>query len=178
MAHALELFFEAAADAEVRALWQRLQEAGVPSLAGHSHGRHRPHVSLAVAGEIPVRTRDALARDLALLTLPDLWLYTLGTFPTGQNALFLGAVVDTELLAVHSAAHDALAGRVRQPWAYYLPGAWVPHCTLAQDLTTEQLADGMRALHPVRPIRATVAELGITDTRNGDIHLLPVRNST
>ena len=169
MAHALQAFL---ADAAVRDLWHRLDDAGVPSLARHSHRRHRPHVSLAVAGAIPPRTRDALRADLALLAMPRLWLYTLGTFPTEQNVLFLGAVVDTELLAVHSAAHDVLAGRVRQPWAYFLPGAWVPHCTLAHDLTASQLAAGLAALHPIAPIRADVAGLGITDTRTGEVEPL------
>jgi 2'-5' RNA ligase len=172
MAHALELFFDAEADAAVRALWRRLDAAGVPSLAGHTHRRHRPHVSLAVAGTIPTRTRETLRADLALLWPPSLWLYTLGTFPTEQNALFLGAVVDTELLAVHSAAHDTLAGAVRQPWAYYLPGAWVPHCTLAEDLTAAQLAAGLAALHPIAPIRAGIRAVGITDTRTGEVDML------
>jgi len=172
MAHALEAFFDDEADAAVRELWRRLDEAGVPSLATHSHRRHRPHVSLAVAGTIPPKTRDALRAELGLLAMPRLWLYTLGTFPTEQNVLFLGAVVDTELLAVHSAAHDVLAGRVKQPWAYFLPGAWVPHCTLAHDVTGEQLAAGFAALHPVTPIRAAITGLGITDTRTGEIELL------
>lgn len=176
MAHAVEMFFDEAADAAVRALWRRLDEAGVPSLAGFGHRRHRPHVSLAVAGAIPRRTRDALRAELAPLALPGLWLYTLGTFPTEQNGLFLGAVVDAELLALHSAAHDALAGRVSQPWAYYLPGAWVPHCTLAHDLSVDQLALAVRSLHPVSPVRAAVRSVGITDTRTGEIdQLLPAR---
>jgi len=172
MAHALGMFVDDGADTGVRALWRRLDDAGVPSLAVRGHRRHRPHVSLAVAGAIPQRTRDALRAELALLALPGLWLYTLGTFPTEENALFLAAVVDTELLAVHSAAHDVLAGRTSQPWAYYLPGAWVPHCTLAQDLTAVQLAVGVRALHPVTPIRATVRAVGITDTRTGEVEML------
>ena len=87
-----------------------------------------------------VKHRDAVFRHGAFgwVALPSLWLYTLGTFPTKENALFLGAVTDAEVLAVHSAVHDALAGKVRDPWAYYLPGAWVPHCALAQDLDPKQ----------------------------------------
>lgn len=172
MAHALEMFLDDEADAAVRDLWRRLDDAGVPSLARYSHRRHRPHVSLAVAGAIPARARDALRADIGLLTLPRLWLYTLGTFPTEQNVLFLGAVVDTELLAVHSAAHDALAGLAKQPWAPYLPGAWVPHCTLAHDISAAQLAAGMAALHPITPIRAAVAGIGVTDTRTGEVQPL------
>lgn len=172
MAQALEFFFDDEADAAVRALWQRLETAGVPSLASRSHRRHRPHVTFAIASAFPARTRKDLAGELRLLSLPTLWLYTLGTFPTQENALFLGAVTDAEVLAVHSAVHDVLAGKVRDPWAYYLPGAWVPHCALAQDLDVTQLAAGFAAVHPIEPIRARIAQVGVTDTRTGETEVL------
>lgn len=172
MAQALECYFDGEADTAVRGLWQRLEQAGVPSLATRTHGRHRPHVSFALGGAIPPAARRDLATDLRRLAMPSLWLYTLGTFPTSENALFLGAVADTELLAVHVAVHDTLARRVRDPWAYYLPGAWVPHCALAQDVTPTQLAAGFAALHPVEPIRARISEIGIADTTTGEIELL------
>jgi 2'-5' RNA ligase len=163
VAHALECYFDDAADAAVRALWQRLALAGVPGPTG------RPHLSLAVAGTIPPATRKNLAKDLAMLAMPSVWLYTLSTFPTNQNALLLGAVTDAELLAVHVAVHDVLAGRVRDPWAHYLPGVWVPHCTLAEDVTPEQLVAGFAALHPIEPIRARITEVAVKDTRTGDV---------
>jgi hypothetical protein len=172
VAHALDLFFNDEADAAVRALWQRLEMGGVPSMASRTHRGHRPRVTFALAGSIPRPAREALRRDLALLALPNLWLYTLATFPTTDNSLWLGAVVDTELLAVHSAVHDVLAGRVREPSAYYLPGAWVPHCVLAEGVTPVELATGFATLHPVQPIRAAVGRVGITDTRTGEIDLL------
>jgi len=168
VAQVLEFFFDAEADAAVRALWRRLDRAGVPSPAARDD---RPHVTFAAAGTIPVRARAALRADLALLSLPALWLYTVGTFAT-ENTLFLGAVADTELLAVHSAVHDALAGKVRDPWAYSLPGAWVPHCTLAQDLTADQLVAAFAAIHPIEPIRASIQEIGILDSRTGEIEML------
>jgi hypothetical protein len=169
MAHALECYFDDDADTAVRTLWQRLDAAGVPSPAGRGQ---RPHLSFAVAGAIPPATRRSLAADLALLAMPRLWLYTLGTFPTSQNALLLGAVTDAELLAVHVAVHDALAGRVRDPLAYYLPGAWVPHCLLAEDVTPTQLVTGFATLHPIEPIRVRITEVGVRDTRTGDLQSL------
>ena len=172
MADALECYFDDEADAAVRALWQRLEQAGVPSMASRTHRGHRPHLSFAVAGAIPAAARKSLAADLAMLAMPRLWLYTLGTFPTSQNALLLGAVTDAELLAVHVAVHDALAGRVRDPWAYYMPGAWVPHCSLAEELTPAQLAAGFAALHPIEPIRARVTEVGVMATRTGELDTL------
>lgn len=167
MPQALEFFFDDEADRAVRALWDRLERAGVPSLATRTHRRHRPHVSIAIAGSIAPATRDALRADLARLAIPRLWLSTLGAFSSADPVLMLAAVVDTELLAVHSAVHDVLAGRVRQPSAYYLPGSWIPHCTLAQGIDPPQIAAGFATLYPVDPIRATVTEVAIIDTHTG-----------
>ena len=168
MAQGLAFLFDPDADAAVRSLWARLERAGVPSLATHTHGRHRPHVTFALAGAIPQNTRDALRADLRQLAIPRLWLNTLGAFATVENVLMLAAVVDTELLAVHSAVHDILAGRVRQPSAYYLPGSWVPHCTLAQGIDPAQTAAGFAAVHPVEPIHTTVTEIAVVDSHTGE----------
>lgn len=172
MAQALEFWFDDAADAAVRKLWRRLDEAGVPSLATRTHGRHRPHVTFALQGAIPPRTREALREDLRLLAIPNLWLSTLAAFSASEPVLMLAAVVDTELLAVHSAVHDVLAKKVKQPQAYYLPGSWVPHCTLAQGLEPAQVAAGFAALYPVEPIRARVDAIAIVDTHTGEAETL------
>ena len=169
MAQALEFLFDPDADAAVRSLWDRLEQAGVPSLATRTHRKHRPHVTFAIAGAIPPAARDALRADLAQLSIPRLWLSTLAAFSTIDNVLMLAAVVDTELLAVHSAVHDILAGKVKQPSAYYLPGSWVPHCTLAQGIEPAQTAAGFAAVHPVAPIHAEVTEVAVVDTRTGDV---------
>jgi 2'-5' RNA ligase len=167
MVQALEFWFDDDADRAVRALWSRLERAGVPSLATRTHGRHRPHVTFALANTIPAATREALRTDLGKLAIPRLWLSTLGAFASVENVLMLAAVVDTELLAVHSAVHDVLAGRVKGPSAYYLPGSWVPHCTLAQGGDPATTAAGFAALHPIEPIRATVVEIAVVDSHTG-----------
>ncbi len=173
MADAVELFFGPDADTAVRELWQRLEAAGVPSMATRTHQRHRPHVTLAVASSIPASARKAVAAEVGRLSVPSLWLYTLGTFPGEESVLLLGAVVDTEVLALHSTVHDCLAGRVAGPSAYYFPGAWIPHCTLAQGISREQLAAGFDALLPMEPIRASVTGVGVADTRTGEVEVLP-----
>lgn len=172
MAHALQLFFDDTAEQTVRDLWQRLETIGVPSLATRTHRKHRPHVTLAMAGAIPASARKAVGAELQLLSIPDLWLYTLGTFPGEDPVLLLGAVVDTEVLAVHSAVHDVLAGKVTNPSAYYFPGAWVPHCTLAQGISSAELSTGFAQLHPLEPIKASISSVGVMDTRTGDVDVL------
>jgi 2'-5' RNA ligase len=172
MAQALEFWFDGEADAAVRALWRRLERGGVPSLDTRTHRRHRPHLCFAMAGLIPKPTREALAEDLRLLSIPNMWLSTLAAFSAPDTVLMLAAVADTELLAVHSAVHDVLAKRVKSPSAYYLPGSWVPHCTLAQGIETHQVIEGFAALYPVEPIKARVSEVAIVDTHTGEAETL------
>ncbi|GAA0238476.1 2'-5' RNA ligase family protein [Saccharothrix mutabilis subsp. mutabilis] len=164
--HALVVFFDAEADAKVRELWRRIG----------STFEYPPHLTFAIAGTIGPKVRAELREDLSRLWLPDLYLHTLGVFSTTENVLQLGAVVDGELLAVHSAIHDVLAGRVKDPQAYYLPGNWVPHCTLAHGMDDEALVEAFAAVHPVGTIRAKVHEMSIVDTQTGGID--PLRKAS
>ncbi|PRY46276.1 2'-5' RNA ligase family protein [Umezawaea tangerina] len=164
MAQAVVVFFDDEADAAVRRSWARLRDAGVPPADGYP-----PHLSYASAGSIPRGARTALRDELRQLWLPGMALENLSSFATSENALVLAAVVDSELLAVHSAIHDVLARKVKNPNAYFLPGHWVPHCTLALGLTDEQMVTGFAALHPVSPIRAKVGRVCVVDSLTGEV---------
>ena len=147
---------------ELDALRDRLRGHGIDT------GTDRPHVVVAAAATVPRPARDALVTGLRLVALPALWLATLGSLPGDENRLVLAAVTDPEVLAVHSAVHDALAGRVRAPHAAHLPGSWLPHCVLARD----RPADAFAALHPVRPVRARITAVELHDTRTGETDTL------
>lgn len=172
MSDALEFLFADDADRAVRALWDRLDGIGIPSLNVVSHRRHRPHVTFAFGSSISPAAREALRADLRLLHLPAIWLRHIGVFSGRSNVLHLAATVDAELLAVHSAVHDALAGRVRDPSTTGLPGSWTPHCTLAKNLTTAQLVTALTAVVPFTPIEARIAEVAVVDSRTGDTDTL------
>lgn len=168
MAHAIEMFFDEDADAEVRALWGQLAAAGLPSLATRTHCQHRPHVSLTVTESLDqadlAPVRSALAGHL-----PAVLLDVLGTFPGTEGALFLATVVTQDLLTLHTQVHDALADQPVMHWPYYLPGRWVPHCTLAQGLSGDEIAEAFRLLHGYQPIGAQLTSAGIIDTATGAI---------
>jgi hypothetical protein len=146
VAQTVRFHLDEAACAELTALRSRLAADGI------TVPTEPPSVVAAAAGTVPPPAQDALAAELRLLVLPSIWLVTLGTVAGRPDELVLAAVVDTELLAVHGAVHDALAGRVRSPVAAYLPGTWLPHCVLA----TERPADAFALLHPVPTVRARV----------------------
>jgi hypothetical protein len=163
VAEALDFFLDDSSAAQVVELRARLALHGVPVPAS------APSVRFARGAAIPAKVRGQLAADLRLLVLPELWLAVLGTILTAEPRLVLGAVVDTELLAAHGGVHDALAGRVREPSSSYLPGSWLPHCALTRDLDPAVLPAALEHLEVVRPIRAKVASIGITDTRTGRV---------
>jgi hypothetical protein len=151
MAQTVRFRLDDAACAELSGLRGRLAAHGIAVPA------EPPVVTAAAAAAIPQAARDTLAAELRLLALPSIWLATLGTVAGRPDELVLAAVVDTELLAVHSAVHDALAGRVRSPLAAYLPGTWLPHCVLA----TARPAEAFALLHPVPTVRARVVDVAV-----------------
>ena len=87
-------------------------------------------------------------------------------------SLFLAPVVTAPLLAVHVRLNDVLQERGIVQWPHYLPGSWVPHCTLAMNVTPAELSAAAGMLAGFRQIQAEVAEVGITDTETGDITVL------
>ena len=87
-------------------------------------------------------------------------------------SLFLAPGRTAPLLAVHVRLNDVLQERGIVQWPHYLPGSWVPHCTLAMNVTPAELSAAAGMLAGFRQIQAEVAEVGITDTETGDITVL------
>jgi len=170
MAHALELFFDPAAEAAVKGVWARLEAAGLPSLATRTHRRHRPHVTLAVAERIDTaRLQDV--RDRLAATHLDIALYSPAVFQR-SGVLYLSVVPTLALLRLHQEVHAALRDSLVAPWHTYSVGAWVPHCTLAQSLTRAQLARGVDLLHDQPIVETHISGAGLLDTKTGEVLLL------
>jgi 2'-5' RNA ligase superfamily len=162
---ALELYLDVHATRRVRTLWHALEAEGIPTLASLSDDKHRPHVSLAAARQLaPDRVAAALAGvDVGSgLTLD---LDFVGQFV--GRVLWLGVTATEDLLAHHRLVHDRLAGAAVEIWDHYLPGRWVPHCTVSLRVPNSLLASAIRRCLEILPIRATVSGAAITDHANG-----------
>lgn len=139
MGYAVEMNLDAVGAARVRALWRTLAQVGVTDNMLRSQAR--PHVSLAVfEDDVDL---DALRAALAEFTagMPPLRLKfsSVGVFAAEAGVLFLAPVVTEGLLAVHSDLHGRCAARGLVSHGYYLPGVWVPHCTVGYGLASEAL---------------------------------------
>jgi 2'-5' RNA ligase len=167
MGHAVELLFDPTTEAAITGVWARLEAAGVPSLASRTHRRHRPHLSLSVAERIDAGQLAGASDCLAAAHL-DVTLYSPAVFPR-PGVLYLSVVPTLALLRLHEQVHAAMGDGMVAPRDGYAVGAWVPHCTLAQDLTRAQLVRGIDLLHDQPVITAHVSSAGLLDTTTGEV---------
>lgn len=98
-----------------------------------------PHVSLAGFEEGDLKGITYAMKKIRLLSKPfPLQFESVGSFPTGR-VLYLAPVVTERLLQLHSRVHRVLKNFAKGYSPYYLPGGWVPHCTLCITPTSSKL---------------------------------------
>jgi 2'-5' RNA ligase len=157
--HSLELLLDDAAEASVRADWDRLLAAGLPSSGRHGSPTNAPHITLVAAPSLAPETVPGIdERVAAAAGFVDLPLTSAGVllFGPGRGGYVLVRQVVTtpELLELHRrvcAAVHPLPGQVRTSF----PGAWTPHITLARRMRPEQVAAALELLGPpAEPLRA------------------------
>jgi len=140
MAFAVVFYFDPATDASVRALWNRIAQAGISTVMATMG--IRPHISLAGIESVGLevgsfyRELEAFAKSTAPLTVN---LSAVGTFPTAQGVVYLAPVVSAELLKLHLAFHARLTDLGLTSTEYYRPEQWVPHCTVAINLPPDSV---------------------------------------
>ncbi|MCY3712450.1 MAG: 2'-5' RNA ligase family protein [Gemmatimonadetes bacterium] len=166
MGYAIELFYDDASEQAVRHIWDGLGTAlGQPSL---SELGSRPHVSLAVYGD-DLHTNDFPERLLEFARSIDPFDFTLsslGTFAGQEGVVFLAPVVTRRLLEVHAQFHEVFSKHKDAGMGYYLPGHWVPHCTIAIDLSAAEVTEALAYCREVfQPISGRFQEIGLVEFR-------------
>ena len=164
------LLLDPASQTRVRRLWDRLEEAGVRTLATHTHGRHVPHLTFAsLLGADLDRVVDALVRLPARDPLA-IRFDGLGMFP--RSRCWLAPAVPGELLPRQAAAVEAARRGGAVVHRNYEPGTWLPHLTLAPRLHLDDLPTVARVCFEVLPLTAELDAAAVIDTATGAIHPL------
>jgi hypothetical protein len=171
VALAVCLLFDRQSERAIRALWDRLEQQGVPSLRSHTHGRHVPHVSYAV-----LRSWDQTAVAAALDDLDDgapveLSFDGVGLFRRGRTWLVAG--VSTDFVARQSRVVEAVTATGAELHKHYVPGTWMPHCSLAPRAMLAQLPTVVGAVLEVLPLRARLDRAALVNSATGEICPLP-----
>jgi len=76
--------------------------------------------------------------------------------------VFLAPTPTIDLLRLHGATCEVSAAVGTDPWEAYLPGQWVPHCTIAFHMGATALLKVIEASQDFRlPVVGTVTQLGV-----------------
>ena len=170
MTLAVCLLLDARADADVRRLWHRLEDAGVPTLLSHTHGRHVPHLTWAALRSYDLEAVKASLEALSEEPPVPLHLDALGSFR--RSRCWLAPAVTASLVERQSTVVEAVTGTGAELHRHYQAGSWVPHVTLAPRLHLTDLATVAALVYEVLPIAATGVATVLIDTSTGARHPL------
>ena len=140
MVASVELVFDTDTEEAIRAIWDALRDAGIPSQAPAS----RPHATMTVGERLDAGVDDLLAG------LGDRFPFgcRLGAvlcLGKGSSLLARMLVPTGELLAVHAEVSRLCLPYLRPgPMAHSLPGQWTPHVTMARRVGPAQLSRAVR----------------------------------
>jgi len=120
-------------------------------------------VTLATCTRLDLDAFRPLAAELASRSQPlACTLASVGVFPTPEGVLFLAPAVSAELVRLQLLALELLqqAGGEIEP--YWMPGQWVPHCTLGIGIPRDTLATAVaQTLRGFRAIAGDLVRLSV-----------------
>ena len=161
MGFAVELALDESASRAVRGIWQDLADAGLTYMATSGAD---PHISLILWDHVDPAALEgdltAFAREVAPVAVS---LSSVGAF---HSAVLLAPTPTPALLDVHARFHQRFAGLGARPSGYYAPGVWVPHCTLALDLTPDTMPTALVvACRAALPIGGSLKRMDLVEFR-------------
>jgi len=167
MPFAVVLLLEPVTGQVVRALWRRLAEAGIRTMAELGV---EPHVTLGVWDALDVvgaePALDAFARET-----PPVPVSFVDVRPFGSTAVYLAPVATPLLRDAHARAHASFDALARGPSSHFTRDAWVPHCTLAMDLTRETSHAAWTVSQEARlPLEGRLERAALVEFRPARVH--------
>lgn len=181
MKYAIELYFDNATEKALDALARRVADEGISTafLAWQT----RPHLTLACLNDVDEPACIARLEAFAK-THPPLPAHigSVGMFPDTQT-IFATPIMSPAMYAFHAELHDRLRGFDTTGWEWYLPGRWVPHCTLA---LTRDDPDGafdracLTILHGFEKLSGQFTAIGLGEVTKParDIRTIPLTGGT
>jgi 2'-5' RNA ligase len=138
MGFAVELHIDPINTAPIVALTEQIYaQCGGKHLTGM--GAH-PHISLTLFAQLDPASIEGLLAEFAATTPPlSVTFASVGVFTAAQGVVYLAPVVTAQLLAIHAQFYTLLTQLKTPSNAYYLPGNWVPHCTVGFELPADKI---------------------------------------
>ncbi|GIP29349.1 hypothetical protein J23TS9_44790 [Paenibacillus sp. J23TS9] len=154
------LHFEQEIELMIKKIWGELSELSISNYAEEVIDR-KPHITLA--GYQNMNIDDFIYSFDRLFDMQSkfhLEFNVLGTF-IHSGTLFLTPTPARELLDIHAKLHKEL-GKYPTDSDLYLPGQWIPHCTIANRLSQDKLLEAFNyCTNNMEMITALVNEVSI-----------------
>ncbi len=162
---AVEFYFEEEAEKQFFTFRDSIYKQGITPVQGLMNDK--PHISLAVFPKMNteklIRITEEFVKSFRCFSFK---LSSIGVFPTPDNVFFLYPVPSQQLLDLHAEFHYLLKKEGLRPSDYYLPGNWVPHCTLEFNLPDHELTRAvLLCKEQFKPITGKITQLGVVAFR-------------
>jgi 2'-5' RNA ligase len=162
MGFAVEMYFDQKMEDALRGLRGILTRSGIRPVLNELGDR--PHISLAVFSQLEASAFEPHLSEFAQRqpVLP-VRLDGVASFP---GVVFLEPEITPALIKIHSDFHGLLSKLDIRPIEYYRPGNWVPHCTMAQDVEAEVMANVLGTTREnFRSMEGKIREIGLVQFR-------------
>lgn len=163
MAFAVVLYFEESQERLFLKVWEDLAKEKLTT--DLVEAEIRPHITLAIYDELNCQPCESQLARVASQTHPFAFHLThLGLFTKPEPVVFAAPTFTEELLNFHKHLHDLLVTESKNPWEMYLPGKWVPHCTLALGFDLKDLGRIFeKCLELKLPMQVSADQVGVVD---------------
>jgi hypothetical protein len=166
MTYSIGAFFDIQTETEIRRVWKIMADSGIAEYLYQSD--NRPHITLTIFDDLDLDRTSAMLCNLAgEYTRIPVSFQSISIFPN-SNAVFLAPLVTPQLVKFQESVHKALISFANLPdYPYYLPGQWIPHCSIANYMPPENLIPAVqKAIETLSlPITGWITEVGLTSFR-------------
>ncbi|WP_045520794.1 2'-5' RNA ligase family protein [Neobacillus niacini] len=147
----------------IKDIWKDLKELSISYYAYEVENR-KPHITLASYNSINiaeyVQQMDVFYKDK--LTI-DITFNSIGSF-MNSGTLFFSPTVTKDLFDLHFNHHKEFEQFNDDPNSLYLPDRWIPHCTIANRLSLEELSEAFNYCSKRnKTLFAQIKELALID---------------
>ena len=146
MAHSIELLLDEGSDQAIRAQWQALADAGLPSQSRVKSPTNRPHITLLAAGKISGEVDDTLR---ALADRLPLACVIGAPLVFGGHSMTLARLIvpSVELLELQAEVYARTGAHLTgDPFGHCRPGHWTAHVTLGRRFGADEIGPALAAV--------------------------------
>ncbi|MGG0731207.1 2'-5' RNA ligase family protein [Bacillus paramycoides] len=138
--YAIVAFFDDSTEQYLEEIWRELREHSISNYSIETKDK-RPHITLASYDYLD---KESFMKDMDKFydskSKVEIVFSVLGVF-FNTGTLFISPTSSKALLDFHNNHHEYFNTYNIEPNSLYIPGNWIPHCTIANRLSPDKLTE-------------------------------------